>query len=160
MSLPAELEQALRRVLGAERLRTDPADCAVYAYDNSRQRGVAGGVAFPQTEEDVAAIVRACAGARWPLIARGQGSNTVGATVPEREALIVSFEHMSRIEPVDHANRYVEAVATSKPRPGPPMRTFRRSHGKRDFSGRRIRPRRPIPRSVATWPAMPVARMQ
>ncbi len=111
MSLPAELEQALRRVLGAERLRTDPADCAVYAYDNSRQRGVAGGVAFPQTEEDVAAIVRACANARWPLIARGQGSNTVGATVPENEALIVSFEHMNRIAPVDRANRYVEAEA-------------------------------------------------
>ncbi|MGA7966051.1 MAG: FAD-binding oxidoreductase [Gammaproteobacteria bacterium] len=111
MSLPVELERRLREVLGEQRLHTDPADCAVYAYDNSRQRGVAGGVAFPQTDDEVAAIVRACADARWPLIARGQGSNTVGATVPENEALIVSFERMRRIEPVDRANRYVEAEA-------------------------------------------------
>jgi len=111
MSLPAELERRLRDELGAERLHTDPADCAVYAYDNSRRRGSAGGVAFPETDEEVAAVVRACAGHRWPVIARGQGSNTVGATVPEHEALIVSFEHMNRIEPVDRADRYVEAEA-------------------------------------------------
>jgi len=111
MSLPAELERRLRDVLGDERLHTDPADCAVYAYDNSRRRGTAGGVAFPETDEEVAAVVRACAEHRWPVIARGQGSNTVGATVPEHNALIVSFEHMSRIEPVDRADRYVEAEA-------------------------------------------------
>lgn len=111
MSLPAELERSLREALGDTKLSTDPADCAVYAYDNSRQRGVAGGVAFPQSEQDVAGILQACAKARWPVIARGRGSNTVGATVPEREALVVSFEHMNRIAPVDAANRYVEAEA-------------------------------------------------
>lgn len=111
MSLPAELERRLRGVLGGARLHTDPADCAVYAYDNSRRRGVAGGVAFPETDEEVAALVQACAEHRWPVVARGQGSNTVGATVPENEALVVSFEHMNRIAPVDRANRYVEAEA-------------------------------------------------
>ena len=111
MSLPAGLERRLREVLGERGLSTDPADCVVYAYDNSRQRGMAGGVAFPQTEREVADLVKACADARWPVIARGRGSNTVGATVPEREALVVSFEHMNRIGPVDAANRYVEAEA-------------------------------------------------
>ena len=111
MSLPAELERRLREALGDGKLSIDPADCAVYGYDNSRQRGVAGGVAFPHSEQDVAAILKACADARWPVIARGRGSNTVGATVPEGEALVVSFEHMNRIGPVDAANRYVEAEA-------------------------------------------------
>lgn len=111
MSLPAGFERQLREVLGAERLRTDPADCAVYAYDNSRRRGIAGGVAFPETDEEVAAVVRACYENHWPVIARGQGSNTVGATVPENEALIVSFERMQRIGTVDRGNRYLEAEA-------------------------------------------------
>ena len=111
MSLPAELERRLREALGGKGLSTDPADCTVYAYDNSRERGMAGGVAFPQTETEVAAILKACADARWPVIARGQGSNTVGATVPEREALVVSFEKMNRIGAVDAANRYLEAEA-------------------------------------------------
>ncbi len=111
MSLPAELERRLREALGEQGLSTDPADCVVYAYDNSRQRGLAGGVAFPRTEQEVSAIVKACAEDHWPVIARGRGSNTVGATVPERAALIVSFEHMNRIGIVDAANRYVEAEA-------------------------------------------------
>lgn len=111
MSLPAELERRLRGCLGRDRLRTDPADCTVYGYDNSRKQGLAGGVAFPESDAEVALIIRACADSRWPVIARGQGSNTVGATVPENEALIVSFERMTRIEPVDRANRYVEAEA-------------------------------------------------
>src|SRR5699024_52068 len=101
----------LETLLGAERFRTAPADRAVYAYDNSRQRGHAGAVAFAQNVDEVAAIVRACNAHRRPLIARGLGSNTVGATVPEDEALIVSLERMNRIEPVDTANRYVIAEA-------------------------------------------------
>lgn len=111
MSFPAALASELETLLGAERFRTDPADRAVYAYDNSRQRGRAGAVAFPQNVDEVAAIARACNTHRWPLIARGLGSNTVGATVPEDEALIVTFERMNRIEPVDTANRYVVAEA-------------------------------------------------
>jgi len=110
-SLPEGLARSLAEVLGPKRFRTDPADRAAYAYDNSRQRGDAGGVAFPETEQEVAAVVRACAGHRWPLVARGQGSNTTGATIPAGGALVVSFERMDRIEPVDRANRYVVAQA-------------------------------------------------
>ncbi|MDN5864910.1 MAG: FAD-binding protein [Gammaproteobacteria bacterium] len=111
MSFPAALARELESLLGRERFRTDPADRAVYAYDNSRRRGQAGAVAFPLNEAEVADIVRACNTHRWPLIARGLGSNTVGATVPENDALVVSLERMNKIEAVDKANRYVIAEA-------------------------------------------------
>ncbi len=108
--LPAELAQRLAGVLG-DRFRADPADRTAYAYDNSRRRGDAGAVAFPQSEEEVARIVCACAEARWPVVVRGLGSNTTGAAVPEQGALVVSMERMNRIEPVDRANRFLVAQA-------------------------------------------------
>lgn len=111
MSVPAALARDLEARLGRDRFRTDPADRAVYAYDNSRRRGRAGAVAFPRNAEEVAGIVKACNTHQWPLIARGLGSNTVAATVPEDDALIVSLERMNRIEPVDTANRLVIAEA-------------------------------------------------
>ena len=110
-ALPDPLAKTLTALLGRERFRTDPADCVVYAYDNSRRRGDAGAVAFPVDDEETAAIVRACADAGWSVVARGRGSNTTGAAVPAGGAVVVSFERMNRIEPVDRANRYVVAQA-------------------------------------------------
>ena len=109
--LPAALVASLREVLGAERLRTDAAERTAYAYDNSRRRGEAGAVAFPQTAAEVAAIVRICHAAYWPVVVRGLGSNTVGATVPSAGALVVSTERMNRIVAVHAADRYLIAEA-------------------------------------------------
>ena len=111
MTFPAELARRLEAALGGERFRTDAADRVAYAYDNSRRRGAAGAVAFPETAEEVAEIVRGCAESRWPLVARGLGSNTTGAAVPANDALVVSLERMCRIEPVRAADRYVVAQA-------------------------------------------------
>jgi len=76
---------------------TDPAECLAYGYDNSRRQGQADAVVFPTAHEQVLALVRACADARVPLIARGRGTNTTGATTPVAGGVVVSFERMSRI---------------------------------------------------------------
>lgn len=111
MTFPDGLARRLEALLGGRRFRTDSADRAVYSYDNSRLRGAAGAVAFPETEEEVAAIVGACHEFSWPLVARGLGSNTTGAAVPSHEALVVSLERMNHIEAVNGADRYVIAHA-------------------------------------------------
>ncbi|MBS0570590.1 MAG: FAD-binding protein, partial [Proteobacteria bacterium] len=49
--------------------------------------------------------VRACRAARAPLIARGRGTNTTGATVPLDGGVVVSFERMNRIVKIDADNR-------------------------------------------------------
>ncbi len=108
---PTALAASLRKVLGAGRLHTEAAERTAYAYDNSRRRGEAGAVAFPQTEAEVAAIVRICHAAYWPVVVRGLGSNTVGATVPSEGALVISTERMNRIVAVHAADRYLIAEA-------------------------------------------------
>lgn len=87
-------------------MSTDPAECLVYGYDNSRRQAQPDAVVFPTEHEQVVALVRACREARTPLVARGRGTNTTGATVPVRGGVVVSFERMNRILRIDPANRF------------------------------------------------------
>ena len=101
---PALLPQ-LRDILGPDGLLTDAADRLAYGYDNSKRIGNAGAVALPRTHEQVEALMRACFEANTPVVARGRGTNTTGASVPLEGALVLSFERMDRILRVDPANR-------------------------------------------------------
>lgn len=51
------------------------------------------------------AVVSLCNGLRIPVAARGLGTGTTGATVPEPDGIVVAFERMNRILRIDPANR-------------------------------------------------------
>ena len=95
---------ALRDALG-DALRIDAADRLAYAYDNSRHEAMPDAVAWPTTHDQVVAIVRACRASRTPVIARGRGTNTTGATVPVEGGVVVSFERMDRIVALEPDDR-------------------------------------------------------
>jgi len=95
----------LRAIFGAA-LTFDPAECLAYGYDNSRRQAQPDAVVFPTEHAQVVALVRACRAARVPLIARGRGTNTTGATVPVQGGVVVSFERMNRIIGIDADDRY------------------------------------------------------
>ena len=91
------LRADLAAIAGPGRLLTDPADCWAYGYDNSRRQALPQAVVFATQAEQVAALVRLCAVSGLPLIARGRGTGTTGATVPEQGGVVLSFERMNRI---------------------------------------------------------------
>lgn len=90
------MKDALAQLLG-DRLLTDPADCWPYGYDNSRRHRLPDAVAFPETHEEVLALVRLCNRHDVPLVPRGRGTGTTGAAVPVHGGLVVSTERMTRI---------------------------------------------------------------
>lgn len=104
MALAAGLQETLAAIFPGA-LSVDPAECLTYGYDNSRRRALPDAVVFPTAHEQVAALVQACRAARTPLIARGRGTNTTGATVPVAGGVVVAFERMNRILRIDPANR-------------------------------------------------------
>ena len=104
-ALPQALAQTLRDVLGAG-FSTGEAERVSYAYDNSRRQALPDAVAFVTTHEQVEALVRACREHRVPVIGRGRGTNTTGATVPVDGGVVVSFERMNRIVAIDPDNRF------------------------------------------------------
>ena len=95
-ALPAPLRNELAALLG-EGWRDDPSERLAYAFDNSRREVLPDGVALPTTREQVVALVKACRAHRVPLVARGRGTNTTGASVPLAGGVVVSFERMNRI---------------------------------------------------------------
>jgi D-lactate dehydrogenase (quinone) len=103
--LTAGLRAELARIAGADALMTDPADCWPYGYDNSRRQALPQAVVFARDEDQVAALVRLCADSGLPLVARGLGTGTTGATVPDRGGIVLSFERMDRIRRIEPGDR-------------------------------------------------------
>ena len=96
-TLDPQLARRLRDALGGEALLTDPGERMAYGYDNSRRQAMPAAVALPREVAQVQALVAACRDARMPVVARGRGTNTTGASVPHEGGLVVGFERMDRL---------------------------------------------------------------
>ncbi|MBY4596630.1 FAD-binding protein [bacterium BD-1] len=97
VNLPANLAAELEALLPPGGLLLDAAERLAYGYDNSRRQGLPLAVALPTDAAQVQGIVRLCRAHRLPIVARGRGTNTTGASVPGEDALVVSFERMNRV---------------------------------------------------------------
>jgi D-lactate dehydrogenase len=96
---------ALHHSVGPANVLTDPADCWPYGYDNSRRHSPPEAVAFATSHEQVMAVVGLCREYRVPLVARGRGTGTTGATVPLRGGVVLALERMDKILDIDVDNR-------------------------------------------------------
>jgi D-lactate dehydrogenase len=104
-ALPPAALDALRQHLGDENILTEETERWSYGYDNSRRQSLPDAVVFPQTHDDVVTIVRICNQYQIPLVARGRGTGTTGATVPLTGGLVLSTERMNKIIRLDPDNR-------------------------------------------------------
>jgi D-lactate dehydrogenase len=103
--LEAEFLAGLRSIVGVANVLTDPADRLPYAYDNSRRVALPDAVAFARHADEVREIIRLCNQFSTPLVVRGRGTNTTGATVPIQGGLVLSLERMNRILSIQPADR-------------------------------------------------------
>ncbi len=106
MAVTADFISRLRRILPERAILSDPADCWVYGYDNSKKHAPPEAVAFPTSHEEVLALVRLCNENRVPLTPRGRGTGTTGAVVPLEGGLVMSLERMNRIVELSPDNRF------------------------------------------------------
>ncbi|RUL76648.1 FAD-binding oxidoreductase [Dyella choica] len=106
MTLPASLLDILHTTFGEAACSTHEAERIAYAYDNSRRNALPDAVVFAREHVQVETLVRSCRKHRVPVVARGRGTNTTGATVPVEGGVVVSFERMNRILRIDPDNRF------------------------------------------------------
>ncbi len=104
-TLPIAFLDQLKKAFGQEQCYTDPADCWVYGYDNSRGHALPQAVVFAISHEDIVTIVKLCYEHGVPLTARGRASGTTGAAIPLQGGIVLSLERMQKIIKVDAANR-------------------------------------------------------
>ena len=102
-----ELEKKLRQILGDEFVKTEQADIWSYGFDNSRLHALADFVVLPETAEQITEIIKLCKQSNLPLIARGKGTGTTGATVPTKGGIILSTERMNKIISINPDDRYI-----------------------------------------------------
>jgi D-lactate dehydrogenase len=102
---------SLRQALGVEAVRDDIAERIAYSYDNSRMQALPEAVVFAHSHDEVVKVVHTCREARTPLVVRGRGTNTTGASVPTEGGIVLSLEGMQRILDYRPADRLLVCEA-------------------------------------------------
>ena len=101
------VETLVDRLGSAAVLRTE-ADMAAFTEDwRGRYRGMAACVVLPSTTEEVAAVVRLCAGHGVAMIPQGGNTSLCGGAVPDAAPpapVIISLGRMRRVRAIDPAN--------------------------------------------------------
>ena len=103
--LPAGLTADLKGLFAGRDLLTATSDCWAYGYDNSRQHALPQAVCFASNVGQIQELVGLCRKHGVPLIARGRGTGTTGATVPLRGGIVLAMERMRGRLLIDPANR-------------------------------------------------------
>lgn len=101
-----ELVTKLRTFLPAEAVLHETEDLRPYECDGlSAYRQAPMIVALPQTENEVAEILRICHAAKIPVVARGAGTGLSGGALPHAEGVLLSLAKLKRILDIDPAAR-------------------------------------------------------
>ena len=113
--MPQAALALLEQALGSARVLHDAATVALYASDETPRRVTPLAVVFPDSHEQVVALVNIARAHRLPLVARAAGSGNVGGALPVAGGLVVSFECMNKVlefAPLDRLMRVQPGVVT------------------------------------------------
>ena len=89
-------------ICGAADVLTDPLELRTYECDGlTSHRTVPALVVLPESAAEVAAVVRVCARAGVPFVARGSGTGLSGGAVPHAEGVLIVMSRMRRVLEVD-----------------------------------------------------------
>ena len=92
----------LRRACGADAVITGEAERRTYESDGLVQYAVTPGVvALPGSADQVRAVVRACAAAGAPFVARGSGTGLSGGALPVQDGVLIALSRLRAIVEVD-----------------------------------------------------------
>lgn len=104
MNRPAVLQE-LVALLGPRAVLHRPEDMLLYEYDAALDRARPDFVVFPETTEQVAAVVRLANREGIPFLPRGAGTGLSGGSIPVQGGIVISLTRMKRILAIDLPNR-------------------------------------------------------
>ena len=100
------LRREMEGLLGEGAVLSDPEELLVYESDGlTLFRALADFVVFPQTAEQVSALVRLANREGIPFVARGAGTGLSGGCLPAEGGLVISLMRMNRVLEVDYENQ-------------------------------------------------------
>ncbi|HOO88883.1 MAG TPA: FAD-binding oxidoreductase, partial [Synergistales bacterium] len=101
--------EELQKLIGASNVSADLEKRIAYSYDEVPRfywdkEYIAEVVVFPETTEDVSAVMRYANDRRIPVTPRGAGTGLSGGAVPFSGGIVLSFEKMRAIIELDKKN--------------------------------------------------------
>ena len=104
--LDSNVHAQLATILPAAALLVSPEDTKPYECDGlTLFRAQPAAVLLPETEAQVAAILKVCHAARIPVVARGAGTSLSGGALPDPEGIVLSLAKFKRIVAIDPLSR-------------------------------------------------------
>jgi glycolate oxidase len=101
-----QLIPRMTQICGRDGVVTDPAELRTYECDGLTSHRVSPAlVVLPRTAEQVAAVVRECAAAKIPFVARGSGTGLSGGALPRADGVLIVTSRMRRIIAIDPASQ-------------------------------------------------------
>src|SRR5436853_1848644 len=105
-TMPPLIER-LRHVVGADAILTSPSDLLVYECDGfTIEKNKPDVVVFPNSTEQIVAIVKTCGEAGVPFVPRGAGTSLAGGCLPVGGGVMIALTRMKRILEVNYRDRY------------------------------------------------------
>ncbi len=102
------LVEQLRSIVGDEWIYTAEHELRTYESDGLLQyRATPAAAVLPATAEEVQGVVKACADAGVPWVARGAGSGLSGGALPHADGVLIVLSRMKRILEIDLDNARV-----------------------------------------------------
>src|SRR6185295_20422539 len=96
------LADQLRPLLGEDAIITDHQRLRTYECDGlAHYKVIPALVVLVETTAQVAAVVRACAAAEVPFVARGSGTGLSGGALPHADGVVISLARMNEVLHVD-----------------------------------------------------------
>src|SRR5271170_8130374 len=102
--IAAEALRQIDQLLGPRGYLDRREDLTLYEYDGSVDKARPELVVFPETTEQVVALVRIAREHRIPMVGRGAGTGLSGGVIARAGGIVISFARMNRIVEIDLAN--------------------------------------------------------
>src|SRR5688572_5663657 len=100
------LINVLSKIVGRENIISRAEDLLVYECDAyTLEKNLPNIVVLPESAEEVAAVVRACAAEKAPIIPRGAGTSLSGGVLAVEGGVMIALTRMNRVLKVDFENR-------------------------------------------------------
>ena len=103
-NMDRKIIKKLQEIVGNERLTTAAEELSCYSYDGTGRIFQPEAVAFPETTEEIAAILKLANEYRFPVVPRGAGSGMTGGSLPVAGGLVLATSRMNRILEIDPDN--------------------------------------------------------
>jgi glycolate oxidase len=95
---------ALEEALGRNAVLSESYDLALYEFDGGVDKARPNAVVFPQSTEDVVAIMKIARYYAVAIVGRGAGTGLSGGAIPRAGGIVISFARMNRILEIDVEN--------------------------------------------------------